>query len=111
MIRTFGYLAFGTAALLVSVDSGVGCAAGSSRNLSPGSGDAASSSTSGGGGAGAGLGFGGSGSGGMVGGGVPQTCAQALDQQSNIGCEYWPTVASNSGLFEKFEYAIAAANP
>jgi hypothetical protein len=44
-------------------------------------------------------------------GGVPQTCADALASQSYIGCEYWPTVTSNSGLFEQFQYAIAAANP
>src|SRR5262245_37649003 len=44
-------------------------------------------------------------------GGVPQTCADALMRQSYIGCEYWPAVTSNSGLFKGFEFAVAAANP
>jgi len=49
--------------------------------------------------------------GGTPGGGVPQTCAEALAQQSYIGCEYWPTISSNSQLFDGFEFAIVAANP
>lgn len=44
-------------------------------------------------------------------GGVPQTCADAITNQSYIGCEYWPTVTSNAGLYTGFEYAITAANP
>lgn len=44
-------------------------------------------------------------------GGVPQTCAEALMNKSYIGCEYWPTVTSNSLLFDQFKFAIAAANP
>ena len=48
--------------------------------------------------------------GGTPGGGVPQTCAAALAQQSYIGCEYWPTITSNSQLFDGFEFAIVAAN-
>jgi len=44
-------------------------------------------------------------------GGIPQTCADAIKNQSYIGCEYWPTVTSNSGLYTGFEFAIAAANP
>ncbi len=28
-----------------------------------------------------------------------------------MGCEYWPTITSNSQLFEGFEFAIVAANP
>jgi hypothetical protein len=48
---------------------------------------------------------------GSTGGGVPQTCADAIKNQSYIGCEYWPTVTSNSGLYSGFSFAIAAANP
>lgn len=44
-------------------------------------------------------------------GGVPKTCAEANEQQSYIGCEYWPTITSNAGLYSGFEFAIAAANP
>lgn len=44
-------------------------------------------------------------------GGVPATCTEAIEQQSYIGCEYWPTVTSNAGLYDAFEFAIAAANP
>ena len=55
-------------------------------------------------------GFGGVGGGGPV-GGVPQTCAEALQLQSYIGCEYWPTISSNSQLYEGFEFAVVAANP
>ncbi len=43
--------------------------------------------------------------------GVPQTCAEALEQNSYLGCEYWPTVTSNAGLYTSFEFAIVAANP
>jgi hypothetical protein len=69
-----------------------------------------SSGPGGGGGMGGGFGFGGQGGGGPV-GGVPQTCAEAVEQQSYIGCEYWPTVTSNAGLFDGFEFAIVVANP
>ena len=51
----------------------------------------------------------GTGGGGMI--GVPETCEQAIAQQSYIGCEYWPTVTINSSLYEGFEFAIAASNP
>lgn len=74
-----------------------------------GSGQGATSTTTGEGGLG-GVGGLGSGGGGPS-GGVPQTCAEALAQQSYIGCEYWPTITSNSLLFSGFEFAIAAANP
>lgn len=43
--------------------------------------------------------------------GVPQTCAAALEAQSYIGCEYWPTATSNSQLDKKFKFAVVAANP
>jgi len=54
---------------------------------------------------------GGPGSGGGTPGGVPQTCEQALAQQSYIGCEYWPTITSNSLLYPEFKFAVVAANP
>jgi hypothetical protein len=57
------------------------------------------------------IGFDGGLGGGTTGGGIPQTCAEALKNQSYIGCEYWPTVTSNSGLYSGFEFAVAAANP
>ncbi len=53
---------------------------------------------------------GGSGGGGPK-GGVPETCEQAVQQKSYIGCEYWPTVTSNNGLNAMFEFAVVAANP
>lgn len=49
--------------------------------------------------------------GGSTGGGVPQTCADAQKSKSYIGCEYWPTVTSNTQLKATFPFAIAAANP
>lgn len=42
---------------------------------------------------------------------IPQSCAEALANKSYIGCEYWPTVTTNSGLFPGFSFAIAVANP
>lgn len=97
-----------------SLQLGSGCAATQNNTFTTGSGGAgggSSTSTS--------MGKGGdivgfdAGTGGSTtnGGGVPQTCAEALQRQSYIGCEYWPTVTSNSGLFSNFEYAVAAANP
>ena len=44
-------------------------------------------------------------------GGVPQTCAAALEAQSYIGCEYWPTPTANSQLDKQFKFAVVAANP
>ncbi|MFO0552696.1 MAG: IgGFc-binding protein [Polyangiaceae bacterium] len=88
-----------------------GCSAGSDPH--PGGGGSGGSGS--GAGHSGGQGFGGEGFGGSVGGGsnggVPQTCEEALQQQSYIGCEYWPTISSNSGLFQGFEFAIVAANP
>jgi hypothetical protein len=43
--------------------------------------------------------------------GVPQTCQEAVEQHSYLGCEYWPTVTSNAGLYKGFEFAVVAANP
>src|SRR5688572_18983657 len=95
----------GTAALLTVA---LACSAGQTD----GTGNGGQGGTGAGPGAGAGgSGFGGEGFGGGVGGappsGVPQTCAEAVEQQSYIGCEYWPTVTSNSGLYNGFEFAIA----
>lgn len=67
--------------------------------------------TPGAGGSGGEIGLDGGLGGGSPSGGVPQTCAEAIQQQSYIGCEYWPTVTSNSGLYSGFEFAIAFANP
>ncbi len=82
-------------------------------------GNAGQGGTSGGGGQGASSGAGGglSGFGGALidGGiplaGVPQTCAAALQAQSYIGCEYWPTVTANARLYNGFEYAVVVVNP
>ncbi len=43
--------------------------------------------------------------------GVPQTCGQALEARSYIGCDYWPTVTLNSVLREEFQFAVVAVNP
>lgn len=104
-----GWLAAG----LVLAASG-GCSATGPKDSPGGGGSGAEGGGSGasgaeGGGFGVG-GFGGVGGGGPV-GGVPQTCAAAVQQQSYIGCEYWPTITSNSQLYEGFEFAIVAANP
>jgi hypothetical protein len=37
-------------------------------------------------------------------------CSRATLGRSYIGCEYWPTVTSNSGLFNGFSFAIAVTN-
>ncbi|MEZ4371226.1 MAG: IgGFc-binding protein [Polyangiaceae bacterium] len=94
-----------------------GCSASSGGGSEVGNGGSGNSGGSGGdGGFGA---FGGSGgqidggggSGGGNAGGIPETCAQAQAQKSYLGCEYWPTVTSNAGLDEGFEFAVVAANP
>lgn len=38
-------------------------------------------------------------------------CADAEASASYIGCEYWPTTASNSQLGREFDFAIVIANP
>jgi hypothetical protein len=56
----------------------------------------------------------GTGGGTQTGGGsgrIPQSCAEALANKSYIGCEYWPTVTTNSSLYPGFPFAIAVANP
>ncbi len=37
-------------------------------------------------------------------------CSRATLGRSYIGCEYWPTVTSNSGLYHGFSFAIAVTN-
>ena len=49
--------------------------------------------------------------GGSTSGGVPQTCEQARQQQSYIGCEYWPTITSNARLYLGFDFAVVVTNP
>lgn len=46
-----------------------------------------------------------------LGGGVPQTCAEAEIEKSYIGCEYWPTMTPNSSLYTQFGFAVVASNP
>jgi len=45
------------------------------------------------------------------GGTVPQSCAESENEKSYIGCEYWPTMSPNSGLFSDFGFAVVANNP
>lgn len=37
-------------------------------------------------------------------------CAETGGGRSYIGCEYWPTITSNSGLDSHFSFAVAIAN-
>ena len=83
-------------------------------------GDDTGGTTSGGGGGTDILGGGGNGGGGIgtdggTSGGnsgrIPQTCAEAIANKSYIGCEYWPTVTTNSSLYPGFPFAVAVANP
>src|SRR5262245_19389775 len=94
--------------VLVACSAGIGCSAGqgSGVNGSGGGGGGESNGTNNTStGTGTSSGFGGEGfGGGMTTNSVPQTCAEALQQQSYIGCEYWPTISSNSGLYEGFEF-------
>jgi hypothetical protein len=39
----------------------------------------------------------------------PKTCAEAADQQSYVGCDYWPTITSNP-VANVFDFAVAIAN-
>lgn len=49
--------------------------------------------------------------GGPSGGAVPQSCSEAEQNKSYIGCEYWPTMTPNSSLYEGFQFAIVVSNP
>jgi hypothetical protein len=98
---------------------GTACSAGEGP-----SGDGSGASTSsggtvslgGGGNANAGMSSGGSitvgGNGGSGGGGDtdnPATCAQAADNRSYVGCEFWPTITYNP-VYDDFDFAIVLAN-
>jgi hypothetical protein len=37
-------------------------------------------------------------------------CGQAAASRSYVGCDYWPTVTSNSGLAQEFTFAVVVAN-
>lgn len=56
---------------------------------------------------GAGIEIGGAGGGGVV--VDPKTCAEAAQQKSYIGCDFWPTVTPNS-VWDVFDYAVVVAN-
>lgn len=118
MVRTrwlvSGVALIGAAALVAA-----GCSAssggGSGVNGGGGSQNGGSGGAAGGGfgafGGVGGLVGGGGGSGATNSGGIPESCDEARIQKSYLGCEYWPTVTSNSGLDTRFEFAVVAANP
>jgi hypothetical protein len=113
-LRRLGLPALLASLLLVSLKVAPGCSAtGDPKDFNTGGGG--SSGNPGpagtGGTGGIDIGFDAGHGGKTPGGGVPQTCAEALEAQSYIGCEYWPTVTSNAGLYDQFEFAVAAANP
>ncbi|HSC87860.1 MAG TPA: hypothetical protein VLC09_11340, partial [Polyangiaceae bacterium] len=39
----------------------------------------------------------------------PETCAQAADFRSYVGCDFWPTVLANP-VFVEFDFAVVVAN-
>lgn len=41
--------------------------------------------------------------------GDPRTCAEALQQRTYVGCDYWPTVVANA-VWSIFDYAVVVAN-
>jgi hypothetical protein len=41
---------------------------------------------------------------------IPTTCAESIERDSYIGCDYWPTVTLNP-VYTQFDYAVAVANP
>lgn len=84
--------------------SGVSGQAGSGGNASGAGGSGGSGAGAGGAGGGAG------GAGGTGAGGEPATCAEAVAQRSNLGCDYWPTVTANV-VWSIFDYAVIVANP
>ncbi len=102
--RCNGFLMF---ALCIAI--GSACAATGSSSEATSSGAAGAG---GGGGAGA---QGGTAGGGLFGGDdadkVPQTCSAAAEFGSYLGCEFWPTVTSNNGLDDDFEFTVVVTNP
>ena len=112
LIRNTRIAFFFTALAALSLRSGVACKATTDHaNFDVGGGNAASSNASAGAGGSIGIGIDGGQGGAGQSGGIPQTCGEALKNQSYIGCEYWPTVTPNSSLYVGFPFAIAAANP
>ncbi len=41
---------------------------------------------------------------------IPTTCAEAIQRDSYIGCDYWPTVTLNP-VYSQFDFAAAVSNP
>ncbi|MCH2109485.1 MAG: IgGFc-binding protein, partial [Polyangiaceae bacterium] len=41
--------------------------------------------------------------------GDPSTCADAVNSQSYIGCDFWPTITANP-VWEEFKFAVVVAN-
>jgi hypothetical protein len=97
----------GAACSAVGEQSTFGDQGGGSTTTDPGGGGGGDTITGTGGGS---IGTDGGTSGGNS-GRIPQTCAEAVANKSYIGCEYWPTVTTNSSLFPGFPFAVAVANP
>ena len=92
------------------------CSAGGSGNSSPGSSGSGGSSPISMGGSGAGGGTGPiievGGGGGSTGAGDdnnPTTCAQAAENRTYIGCDFWPTITYNP-VYSEFKFAVVVAN-
>lgn len=106
------------ASLLASMAALSACSAGGSTD-GPGGGSGASgndgSGASGGsvvigsGGSGAGLVIGGSGGGSNGTVDNPKTCAEAAENRTYVGCEFWPTITANP-VWVEFEPAVVIAN-
>ena len=41
---------------------------------------------------------------------IPTTCAESLERDSYIGCDYWPTITLNP-VWSGFDFAVAVSNP
>lgn len=41
----------------------------------------------------------------------PSPCQEAAQSTSYLGCEYWPTMTSNSGLLSDHAFAVVVTNP
>ncbi|MGE3675313.1 MAG: IgGFc-binding protein [Polyangiaceae bacterium] len=84
-----------------------GCSAGDSNSKLAGNGGNGSGGLSNGGSGG----FLDSGTAGAGGADVtdPETCAEAADRKTYVGCDLWPTVTAN-GVWSIFDFAVVAAN-
>lgn len=100
-LRGFGLLA--ALALL-----GASCSATSNQSPNNGGSGGAGGGT-GGGAADAGISVGGSAGGDDAGVVDPETCAEAAERKTYIGCDFWPTVTAN-GVWSVFDFAVVAAN-